>query len=169
MRLIFNIAPYHIRSNSVTYTPNKISVTPQFTSPELLPQSWKFPKHLLRRYALHNLPNISRRIARRCFQKYVHMIFHYFHSIHPHPILIRYPLKHFFRVLSNLAYHDVLLVLRYPYQMILNIKNGMLCPSYPHAAVIQEKALFRQAPLPRLTASRFPPASKLAGGKRSFL
>ena len=169
MCLILYVAPYYLRRNSVTYTPNKISITPQFTRPELLPQSWKLLEHLPRRYALHNLHNFSRRIARRCFQKYVHMIFHHFHSVHPHPILLRYPLKHFLGVLSNLAYQYMLPILRYPYQMVLNIKYGMFCPSYTHAAVIQENALFRQAFLPRLAASRFPPASKLTGIQRSFL
>jgi hypothetical protein len=63
----------------------------------------------------------------------------------------------------------VLSILRYPDQMVLDIKYSVLCPSYTHASVIQEKALATQASLPRLPASRFPPASKLAGIQRSFL
>ncbi len=55
--------------------------------------------------------------------------------------------------------------------LILNIIDGMLCPSYTHAAVIviQEKPTDRQAFLPRLSAIRFPPASLLAGIQRNFL
>ena len=169
MCLILYVSPYHLRGDSIAYTSNKISIAPQFTRPELLPQSWKLPEHLTCRYALHNLHNFGRRIARRCFQKYMHMILHYLHSVYPQPVLISYSLKHFFCVLSNLAYQDMLPILGYPYQMILNIKDGMLCPSYSHAAVIQENALIRQASLPRLAASRFPPASKLTGIQRSFL
>lgn len=58
---------------------------------------------------------------------------------------------------------------RYPHQVILQIIYGMFCPSNPRTAVIQEEALFRQATLPRLTASHFLPASKLAGIQWSFL
>jgi hypothetical protein len=53
--------------------------------------------------------------------------------------------------------------------MVLDIENSVLCPSKPHASFIQEKAIFKQTPMPRLTASRFPPASKLAGIQRGFL
>lgn len=47
--------------------------------------------------------------------------------------------------------------------MILQIIYCVFCPSNPRAIVIQEKALSRQAVLPRLMASHFPPAG-LAGG-----
>jgi hypothetical protein len=53
--------------------------------------------------------------------------------------------------------------------VVLQIIYSMLCPSNPHAEIIQEKVLFRQASLPRLTASHFPPASKLAGIQWGFL
>jgi hypothetical protein len=53
--------------------------------------------------------------------------------------------------------------------VILQIIYGMFCPSKSHAVVIQDKALSRQATLPRLTASHFPPASKLAGIQWSSL
>jgi len=50
----------------------------------------------------------------------------------------------------------------------LKIKDDMLYPLHVHAALTQEKALFRQTLLPRLAASRFPPASKLMGIQRVF-
>ncbi len=105
----------------------------------------------------------------RYLNKYVHMVFHDFHRIYPELILFRNPLKHLFQIFRNFPTQYVFPVLGYPYQMILQIIYGMLCPSNPHAVVIQEKALLRQAPLPRLTASHFPPASKLAGIQWSFL
>ena len=169
MRLIFYVAPYHFCRDLVTYTSNEVSIAPQFTCPKLLAELWKPLKYLPCRYALHNLHNLSRRISRRCFHEYVHMIFRYFHRVHPEPIFVRYSLKHFFSVLSNLTYQDVLPILRYPDQVVLKIKDGMLCPFNTHAAVIQEKALLRQTLLPRLAASRFPPASKLTGIQRSSL
>jgi hypothetical protein len=53
--------------------------------------------------------------------------------------------------------------------VILQVIYSMLRPSNTHATFIHEKALFRQAPLPRLTASHFPPTSKLAGIQWGFL
>lgn len=50
----------------------------------------------------------------RGFVRQAHMVFHYFHCVHPEPIFIRYSLKHFFSVLSNLTYQDVLPILGYP-------------------------------------------------------
>ncbi len=78
-------------------------------------------------------------------------------------------LKHFFCVLSNPTYQEALSILGYPDQTILDVKNGVLCPSNSHDSFIQEKAIFRQTPSSRLMASRFPHASKLAGIQRSFL
>ena len=97
MGLIFDILPYYVSGDFVTYTPNKVSIAPKLSCPQLLP------------------------------------------------------------------------VLRYPHEVILQIIYGMFCPSNPHAVVIQDKALSRQAALPRLTASHFPPASKLAGIQWSLL
>jgi len=119
LRLIFYVAPYHVRCDLVAYTSNKISIAPQFTRPELLPELWKLLKYFPRRYTFHNLHNLSRRISWRYFQKYVHMVFHYFHRVHPEPIFVHYLLKHLFSVLSNLTYQDVLPILRYPDQMVL--------------------------------------------------
>jgi len=60
-------------------------------------------------------------------------------------------------------------VIGYPDHVVLKVINGMLRPSNTQATVIHEKALLRKAPLPRLTASRFPPASKLTGIQREVL
>jgi len=169
LRLIFYVAPYHLCCDLIPYTSYKISVTPQFTCPQLLPELWKLPKYLLCRSTLHNLHNLSRRIPRRRLQEYMHMVFHYLHRVHPELIFMRYPLKHLSSVLSNLTYQDMFPILGYPHQMVLEIKDGMLCPPDSHAAVIQEKSLFAQTSLPRLAASRFPPVSKLTGIQRSFL
>jgi hypothetical protein len=97
------------------------------------------------------------------------MIFRYFHRVHPEPIFVRYSLKHFFSVLSNLTYQDVFILLRYPDQVVLKIEDGMLRSFNAHAALIREKALLRQMLLPRREASRFPPASKLTGIQRGSL
>jgi len=167
--LIFNISPNHICSHFVTYAPDKVAITPQFPRPKLSSQPTKLLEHLSRRHTLQYLYYFRRREFWWHLQKYVHMVFHYLHGVHPKPIFIRYSLKHFFGIFSNLTYQDFPSILRYPDQMVLDIENSVLCPSKPHASFIQEKAIFKQTPMPRLTASRFPPASKLAGIQRGFL
>jgi len=167
--LIFNITSNHICSHLVPYTSDKVSVTPQLTSPKLPSQSSKLLEHFSCRYTFQYLHHFRRRVFRWHLQKYVHMVFHYLHGIHPESIFLCYSLKHFFCVLSNLPFQNVFSILRYPDQVVLYVKNGVLCSSNPHASFIQEKARFKQTPLPRLKASHFPPASKLAGIQWSFL
>ncbi len=60
-------------------------------------------------------------------------------------------------------------VIGYPDQVILKVIKGTLRHYYPQPVVIRKKAVLGQALLPRLTASRFPPASKLTGIQREFL
>ncbi len=169
MGLILNIFADCISGYFVTNTPDKVTVTPQFPSPKLFSQLWKPLERFTGRDTFHHLYHLCRRVSRRCLNKYVYMVFHDFHRIYPKFILLGYPPKYFFQVPRNLLTQYMLPVFRYPYQMILQIIYGMFSPSNPHATFIQEKALFKQAPLPRLTASHFPPASKLAGIQWRFL
>ena len=169
MSLIFNIPPYDLSGDFVTYTPNKISIAPELPSPELFPQFGKFLKYLSGRHTFQYLHYLRWGISGWCLNKYVHMVFHDFHRIYPELILLGNQLKDLFQILHNFPTQYVLPVLRYPHQVILQVMYSMFCPSNPHAVVIQDKALFRQAAWPRLTASHFPPASKLAGIQWSFL
>ena len=119
---------------------------PQFPRPKLSSQPTKLLEHLSRRHTLQYLYYFRRREFWWHLQKYVHMVFHYLHGVHPKPIFIRYSLKHFFGVFSNLTYQDFPSILRYPDQMVLDIENSVLCPSKPHASFIKEKAIFKQTP-----------------------
>ena len=169
MSLIFNIPPYNLSGDFVTYTPNKISIAPELPSPELFPQFGKFLKYLSGKHTFQCLHYLRWGISGWCLNKYVHMVFHDFHRIYPEFILFSYPLKYLFQVPRYLLVQYLLPVLRYSYQVIFQIIYGVFCPSHSHTAVIQGKVLFRQAPLPRLTASYFPPTSKLAGIQWSSL
>ena len=57
----------------------------------------------------------------------------------------------------------------YQYQVMLQVIYSMLRPYNTRAAFINEKALFRQSPLPRFTESQFPPASKMASISGFFI
>ena len=169
MGLIFNIFPYYVSGDFITYTPDKISIAPKLPRPKLLPQLRKLPKYFTRRHTFHYLHHLCWGITRWCLNKYMHVVFHHLHRIYPELIFLSNPLKHLFQILGNFPTQYVFPVLRYPHQVILQIIYGMFSPSNSHSAVIQEKALFRQASLPRLTASHFPPASKLTAIQWSFL
>lgn len=72
------------------------------------------------------------------------------------------------QVIRNPFIQNMLPVLWYPCQMILQIIYGMLRPSYPHAAVILESNRLMQTSLPHISASHFHSASKLTGIQRVF-
>lgn len=167
--LILDIPPYQVRSNPITYTTNKIPITPQLSRPELVPQLRESLEYFSPRYALHNLNYFRRRIPRWSLQKHVNMVFHYFHRVYCEFIFIRCLLQYLLCVPSNLSHQYMSPVLRYPHKVVLQIKNGMLRPSNPHAALIRQILTLEQAPTRRLTATRFPPASKLTGIQRGSL
>ena len=169
MYLIFDIPPYQIRSNSITYTANKIPITPQLSRPELVPQPREPLEYFSSRYALHNLDYSRRRISRWGLQEHVNMVFHYLHRVYCKLIFIRYLLQYLLCVPSNLSSQHMSPVLRYPHKVVLQIKDGMLRPPNPHAPLIRHNLMLGQAPTRRLTATRFPPASKLTGIQRGFL
>jgi len=169
MSLIFNIFPNYVCGYFVTNASDKIAVIPQLPCPKLFPQVGKLLEYLTGGDALHHLNNLRRRISRRDFNKYVNMVCHNFHRIYPEPILFGYLSEYVFYVTRYFFIKYLLHVLRYPHQVIFQIIYGMLCPSYSHAAVILKSNHLLQVPLPRLSASHFHPASKLAGIQLGFL
>ena len=169
LRLILYVAPYYISRHLAAYASYKVPITLQFSCPEALPEPWKPLKHLPCRYAIHYLHYTCWRIPWRRFQKYMHVIVHYFHRVHPESIFLRYSSNYLFGVLSYFTYQDLLPILGFPHQVILKIKNGMFCPSISHVPVIQPKAMCGQTPLVHLAVNRFPPVSKLTGIQRFFL
>ena len=163
MGLIFDILPYHVSGDLVSNTPGKIPIAPKLPSPQLFLQLWKLLEHLSCRYTFQHLHYLCRRAPWWHLNKYVDMIFHTFHCIYLELILLCNSPKHFFQVRPDLPTQYVFTVLQYPNQMVLDIKDNVLCPPNPHISFIHAKNIYRQTSLPRLMANRFPPASKLAG------
>ena len=168
MSLMFYVFSNYTRCNLLPDTADKIAITPKLPSPKPLPQIGKLTKYLTPRYTFHYLYHPSRRISWRNLNKYVNVVFHYFHRIYPALILLGNIVNYDLQVFRNLFTRDILPVLRYTYQVILKIIYGVLCPSYPHAAFIQKSDHLLQTPFPRLSASHFHPASLLAGIQWSF-
>jgi hypothetical protein len=168
MTLVFNIFTNDIGGYFVSYTPNEVSVIPQLMRPKLFPQFGIFLKHFSGRYAFHYLHNLRRSIARRSFDKKVHMIFHHFHDIYTKLILFRYLLEDFFHVSSHLSIKYVLPIFGYPYQMILKIIDSVLGTSYPHAVFYNSFSIALTRPLIALRLGRFHPLSKLGVFRGQF-
>ena len=169
MSLIFNIFPNYVCCNLIPDTADEIAIVPQFPSPKLFPQIGELTKYFTGRDTFHYLYHPCRRVSRWNFNKYVDMVFHNFHRVYPEIILISNLVKYGLQVFRNFFIQNILPVLRYPNQMVLQIIYCVFCPSHSHTTVIQGKALVRQVSLPRLTASHFPLASKLAGIQWRFL
>ena len=169
MSLIFNIFPNYVCGNFISNTADKIAIVPQFPCPKLLPQIGKLTKYFTGRYTFHYLYHSCGRVFGRNFNKYMYMVFHYFHRVYPELIFFGNRIKYGLYVIRNLFIQNVLPILRYPHQMIFQIIYGMLRPSYSHAAVILKSDHLMQVPLPRLSASHFHPTSKLAGIQWRFL
>ena len=169
MCLILNMPPNTLRRYSVSYTPDKIPITPKLPRPQLLPQFRKPLEYLTGRYTLQYLHYLRRGVSWRCLDEHMYVVLHNFHRIYSELILLSDPLKHLFQMHRDFVIQCALSVLWYPHQVILRMIYGVSSPSDPHAAAMQEEALARQAPLPRLAASRFPPASLPAGIQRGLL
>jgi hypothetical protein len=167
MSLVFNIFPDDIGYNFISNTPDEVSIIPHFSCPKLLPQLGILFEYFSGRYAFHYLYYFRRRIPRWCSHEYVHMVFHYSYRIYLKFIFLSNLFEDFFKVLRFFWIHYLLSIFRYPYQVVLQIIDRMLCPSYSHAAFIPILRLFGN-PFLRLAANHFYPPSKLRGIKWSL-
>jgi hypothetical protein len=169
MSLIFNILTNYVCGNLIPNTADKVAIIPKFPCPKLLSQIGKLAKCFTGRNTLHYLCHPGRRVFRQNLNKYVNMVFHYLHRIYPEPILISYSPEDLLQITRNLFLQNILPVLRYPYQMVLQIIYGMFGPSNTHAVFITAKSVAWQVPLLRLSANCFHPVSKLAGIQQKSL
>ena len=126
--LKFDVSPYYLRRNSVPHRPNKIPITPQLPSPQLITQSRIPTKYLPRRHTLHNLYYLPRTVLRRCCQKQMHMVRHHFHSINFQLVSLRYPPKDLLQAFCYRPCQDELAVLGNPNKMVLEIVDSVLRP-----------------------------------------
>ena len=168
--LILDIPTYYVRGYCISHTPDKISITPEFSRPQLFSQPRKLFEYFSGRYAFHYLDHSGRRIPRRSLHKYVNMISNHFHRIYCKSILLSYPSKYLFDIVTNFSTQHGLSIFRYPYQMIFQFIYRMLRPSYYHNTVISSSPSSRQMLISRCFAAiHFHPPSKLAGIQWFFL
>jgi hypothetical protein len=169
MSLILNVSTNYVRSYFVSHTTDKIAIVPQFSRPKLFSQLWKLPEYFTRRNTFHYLHYPSRRVSGRRLDKYVNMVFHYFHRVYYELILFGNLVEYSFCIIRYFLTEYISSVFRYPDQMIFQFVNGMFSPSYPHAVVILNlTSLCKSLPL-NYRRPHFHPASKLTGIQWVFL
>ena len=168
MSLKLNIFTDCIGGHFITNTTNEVAVIPKFSRPELFSQLRKFLQRFSGRDTFHYLYYLCRRVFGWRFDKDMNVVFHYLHCIYGQLILFSNMTKDLLYVSRNLFIQYMLPVLRYPYQMVLQIIDGMVRPSNTHALFITAKPSPWQVSWLRLTANCFHPASKLTGIQQVF-
>lgn len=170
MFLILNIFPDYRCGDFVSYASNKVAVIPEFSCPKLFPELGIFLKHLFGRYAFHHLYQLRRGILGRCFQKHVNMVFYHFHCIYLKTIFLAYPFKYLLQEARHLPTQYVLSIFRHPYQVVFQIVDRVLGPSYTHALFITVTTLLWQTANSCLALRRatFIPPAELTGIQWSY-
>ncbi len=139
MSLVLNIPSNDVGGYFVTYTTSKVTIIPKLASPKLFPELGKLLERLSCRDALHHLYNLRWRISGEVLQQIyargLPLLPSCLSEIHIPPLFSRRlpsdipkPLSPKFACGTSVSH-----------QVILQILQGMLRPSYPHAAFISAK------------------------------
>ncbi len=119
-----DIPTNHLCRYLVPYTSDKISIVPQFPTPQLLLHLGKLLENFAGRNTFQPLRYLGRTIAWGDRKKYMHMILHYFLGIHlkaiPFGNLLKNPLQ---PIRYSLAQNHPT-IFRHPHHMILEIVNS---------------------------------------------
>jgi len=135
--LILDVMTYDIRGYLVPNRPNKIPITPEFSTPELFLHLWKLLEYHLSRDALYHLHNLCRRIPRRCRQKQMDMIILHLHRIYLKTIPLGYFLEGCLKPFCQFIPQYHLPIFGNPYHMIFQIIDRMTRSFYwAHARLI---------------------------------
>lgn len=134
MSMVLYILLYRITGHFVPHCPDKISVFPKFSTPQLSLHLRIPAKNLFRTYTLENPYHLSYRIFRRYAREYVDMILRYLHLHYFTVPRFQYLFKQFPYRISHLFCQYPLAVFRRPYKMVSRVINCMAQTFYAHAA-----------------------------------
>jgi len=152
--LKFDVPPNHFRRHLIPNRSYEVTLTPQLSSPQLLPQPWIATKYLTRRYTLQYLYYSTWAVLRWGQQEQVDMIRHHLKRINLHLITLCNALKDLLQPLSNTTLQDQLAVLRSPNKVILEVVHCV--PSSPNRAHLSHTNSFIRL---RRISTFLPPAS----------
>ena len=134
MSMVLYIFLYRITGHFVTHCPDKISVFPEFSTPQLFLYLWILPKNLFRTHALEDPYHLPYRIFRWYAGEYVYMILRYLHLHYFTVPRFQYLFKQFPYRISYLSFQYPFAVFRCPYKMVSRVINCMAQAFYAHAA-----------------------------------
>ena len=150
MLVVLDIFLDYILGYFVPYCPHKVSIFPKFASPQVLFNFWKHLKYPSCRSAFKALNYLRYRITRRKPQKYMHMLFGYFHLIYFKLVGLSDFLKTFSNEISKITPQYPFTISMSPYQMIPGIVYRMTRPLDCHADILIDlKPLLKDAVHPR--------------------
>ena len=130
--MISNISFDQFRGHFVSNCPDKISILPKLSPPQLLLYFRVFLKYLTRRNTLQHPHHLRNRILRRKTQKNMDMVRCHPHFFNLKPVVLRHIPKDLFYLRSNIFLLNPFPIFRCPYQLIFGVVNRMRCPPYSH-------------------------------------
>jgi hypothetical protein len=141
--MCINILTNYFLGNLVPNRAGKISIFPQFTSPQFFLYFGILLKYFTRADTLEYANNFSYRIFWRKRQKYMNMIFRYFHRIYLKLKILRNLFKQLLYSLPNLSSQYPFPIFRCPNKMIRAIIYCVTRSSYRHRPYLHLKNISR--------------------------
>jgi hypothetical protein len=134
--MILNILSDHFGRYLIAYSSCKISVFPKFTTPKLLFHLWVLMKNHARTHTLQYPHYLGNTISRWKRQKYMHVIYGYFHRVNLKTMIQRHLFKYALHTLLYVTTKYPLPILRSPHQMIFCVIYSMWRSFHCHVRYI---------------------------------
>ncbi len=125
MTMVLNILLDYLSGDLISDRPDKKSILPKLTTPQLLLDLRIFSENLRRRNTFENTHHLRNRISGRKIQKKMHMIRSNFHLFNLKRELIGNAFEQLSHSLSNICSLDPLAIFRCPHQMVSGVINSM--------------------------------------------
>jgi len=132
MMMILNIVLNCIAGNFVPNSPNKISIFPKLTAPQLFFNIWIFPKNLFCTHTLESSYNLTYRIFRRDTRENMNVILG---NLQLDNLTVSYCqnlIKQLANCVPNFVFNNKLPIFRRPHKMISCIVNCTAQSFYAH-------------------------------------
>ena len=133
MSMILYVSLYGLTGNFVSNCSNKISVFPEFPSPEFSLYLGMPHKNFFRTHTLENSHNLTNRIFGWYTHEYMDMILGYFHLLHFAISRCQYLFKQLFHSIAQFISQYPLAIFGRPYKMVSRVINCMALASDCHA------------------------------------
>jgi hypothetical protein len=145
MSVVLYIFLYGITGDLVSSCSNKISIFPEFSTPEFFFYFWISKKDFLCTDAFEDSYYLSNRVFGRYTGEYMDMIFGYFHFLYFTVSCFKYLFKQLFNGILQFFFKYQFAIFGCPHKMIFCVVNCMAESFYSHA-VYYTKLLYKGNP-----------------------